>query len=565
MLLVWQVIGIALVPLYYKKFFDTLTTSETPQAAVPLLIGIIVTIAWFNVIRWASRRLSEFWLASVEAHGMARMRQTAFEYLIRHSHNFFVNNFSGSLVQRVNRFARAMERLIDLLAFNFIPLTATVIAAVVVTWSTEPILAQVIIAWVFLFFVCNYLFSVWRLKYNIQVAEADTKTTGTLADIISNQNSVLLFAGFNQEDSRVKEVTTAQAKITKFTWFLGNAFDAVQSALIFVAEFFVFYWAIMLWGEGKITVGTFVLVQVYIIALGAQLWDFGRIIRSLYEIYADSKEMVEIMALPHEIKDVPSAHELQAPEGRVEFKNVIFNFQGTRRVLDTIALTIPGGQKVALVGASGAGKTTLVRLLMRLYEVTGGSILIDGADIRHVTLESLHKNIAAVPQDPALFHRSLMDNIRYGRPDATDAEVIEAAKLAHCDEFIDVLPDKYETFVGERGVKLSGGERQRVAIARAMLKNAPILILDEATSSLDSHSEAMIQDALDVLMRGKTVIVIAHRLSTIRKMDRIIVIEDGKVREDGTHDELLKTDGSLYRELWELQAGGFLADSAKAE
>jgi ABC-type multidrug transport system fused ATPase/permease subunit len=225
-----------------------------------------------------------------------------------------------------------------------------------------------------------------------------------------------------------------------------------------------------------------------------------------------------------------------------------------------VSLEIAPGQKVALVGPSGAGKTTFVRLLLRLYDVTDGSICIDGQDIRSVTLESLRHAVSLVPQDPVLFHRTLMENIRYGRFDATDDEVIAAAKLAHCHEFIEALPEKYETYVGERGIKLSGGERQRVAIARAILKNAPILILDEATSSLDSHSESLIQDALDVLMGGKTVLVIAHRLSTIRKMDRILVVDEGGIKEDGSHDELLQNDSSLYKQLWNLQAGGFMKE-----
>ena len=213
---------------------------------------------------------------------------------------------------------------------------------------------------------------------------------------------------------------------------------------------------------------------------------------------------------------------------------------------------------MALIGPSGAGKSTIVKLLTRAHDLSSGRILIDGQQINHVTQQSLRASISVVPQDPILFHRNLLENIRYGRRDASDSEVMEAARFAHCDEFIESLPLKYETLVGERGIKLSGGERQRIAIARAILKNAPILILDEATSSLDSHSESMIQDALDKLMEGKTTIVIAHRLSTIRKMDRIIVLENGKIIEEGTHEVLSKTDGSLYKKLWDLQAGGFL-------
>ncbi|MEK7160774.1 MAG: ATP-binding cassette domain-containing protein, partial [Patescibacteria group bacterium] len=248
--------------------------------------------------------------------------------------------------------------------------------------------------------------------------------------------------------------------------------------------------------------------------------------------------------------------------GEVVFKEVIFSFSDAkeRDVLRSINLKIQGGEKIALVGPSGSGKTTLVRLLLRFYDVVSGGIFVDGQNIQNVVLASLRDNIALVPQDPILFHRTIKENIRYGREAASDEEVVNAARLAHCDEFISGLSQKYETFVGERGIKLSGGERQRVAIARAILKNAPILILDEATSSLDSHSESLIQSALDNLMKGKTTIVIAHRLSTIRKMDRIIILEKGTIIEEGTHQELILKDG-LYRKLWNLQAGGFIQEN----
>lgn len=563
--LIDQTLRAAAVPLYYKQLFDTLTApGENIQSLIPALLGIVLTIAGFNLARLILRRVGDFSVSSLEAQTMARLRQTAFDYLIHHSHGFFGNNFTGSLVQRISRFARGLERLIDTIAFNLIPLFVTIVSAIIVTWNTEKTLSYIIIIWVSVFLVCNLVFSLWRLKYNIKSAEADSKTTGTLADIIANHTEVSLFAAFPFESKNVKKVTRDQANITQFTWNLGNAFDAVQAFLIFLAEFLIFYYGVKLWGQGIVTVGTLVLAQVYVLQLSNQLWDFGRIVRTLYEVFADSKEMVEIMALPHEVKDIQNARTLKVTAGLIEFKDVTFTFEQTRTVLEHVNLSIGGGQKVAFVGPSGAGKTTFVRLLLRLYDVSGGGIFIDGQNTREVTLESLHTNIAMVPQDPILFHRTLLENIRYGRPSATDAEVKEAARLAHCDEFISSFPEGYETYVGERGVKLSGGERQRVAIARAILKNAPILILDEATSSLDSHSELLIQDALENLMKGKTTIVIAHRLSTIRKMDRIIVVDNGAVSEDGSHDELLKNPNSLYRKLWELQAGGFMLEEETA-
>ena len=337
--------------------------------------------------------------------------------------------------------------------------------------------------------------------------------------------------------------------------------DAVQGLLILIIEFLMFYYAVHYWQQGLLTLGTFVLFQIYILGLSERLWNFGKIIRNIYQGVADAKEMVEILTLPHEIKDLPTAGELKVTTGAVEFREVIFNFHQTRMVLDRINLQIRGGERVAIIGPSGAGKSTFVKLLLRLYDLTDGTILIDGQDIKQVTQISLRDQIALVPQEAVLFHRTLLENIRYGRKDATNEEVIIAARAAHCDEFVEAQPLNYETYVGERGIKLSGGERQRVAIARAILKNAPILVLDEATSSLDSHSEMLIQDALDQLMKGKTSIVIAHRLSTIRKMDRIIVIDEGRVREIGSHDELINLENGLYRKLWELQAGGFLREN----
>ena len=292
--------------------------------------------------------------------------------------------------------------------------------------------------------------------------------------------------------------------------------------------------------------------------LGDKVFSFSRIVRDIYQSYADAKEMVEIMKLPPAIQDAPDAKPLQSSRGEIVFDQVNFHFNPSKPVLRSISVTIKAGEKVALVGPSGAGKSTFVKLLLRFHDVKEGAIKIDGQDIRNVTKASLYEAISLVPQDPVLFHRSLRENIRYGKPSASDEEVEQAAKLAHCDEFIRETAAGYDTFVGERGIKLSGGERQRVAIARAILKNAPILVLDEATSSLDSHSESLIQEALQNLMQGRTTIVIAHRLSTIRKMDRIVVIDNGQVIEQGTHDELTQRDG-LYSHLWELQAGGFWA------
>ena len=300
-----------------------------------------------------------------------------------------------------------------------------------------------------------------------------------------------------------------------------------------------------------------VLLQTYLIRLIDNLWGFAGIVRAYYDSFANAQEMALIFDTPYEIIDEVKS-KIKNAKGEVIFNKVTYVYKNNNnKVLDNFSLVVPAGQKIAIVGSSGAGKTTFVRLLMRLFNLTEGEITIDGVDISKISQENLREQIAFVPQDPVLFHRTLMENIRYGRRDATNGEVLKAAHLAHCDDFIDKLPQGYETYVGERGIKLSGGERQRVAIARAILKNAPILILDEATSSLDSHSESLIQDALHKLIEGKTTIVIAHRLSTIRQMDRIIVLDKGKIIEDGRHEELSKKENGLYKKLWDLQAGGF--------
>ena len=331
----------------------------------------------------------------------------------------------------------------------------------------------------------------------------------------------------------------------------------MQSLYTTIIEFVIFWIAIGDWKLGIIGVPVIILIQTYLSRLTSYLWTFHSIVRTFYDGFADAQEMALVMEKPYDIKDEVT-NELKNVKGEVVFDNVTYIYdKNNTKVFDNFSLTIPAGQKLAIVGTSGAGKSTFVNLLMRLFNLTSGKILIDGVDISTISQKNLREEIGFVPQDPALFHRTLLENIRYGRRDATDEEVKEASRLANCDKFIDRLPLGYETYVGERGIKLSGGERQRVAIARAILKDAPILVLDEATSALDSESEMLIQEALQNLIKNKTTIVIAHRLSTVRAMDRIIVIEDGKIVEDDNHDELLNNKDGIYKKLWDIQSGGF--------
>jgi ATP-binding cassette subfamily B protein len=364
-----------------------------------------------------------------------------------------------------------------------------------------------------------------------------------------------LFAAVDREVGEFEGITDAHQQARSRAWTLGWCSEGLQGLSIRALEIIVLVLAVRYWLIGVLTLGDFVLLRSYLSQLTENVRQMGQDIRRIYEAMADANEMTEILLAPHEIVDEEGAATLAAPKGSVEFRNVQFSYAaGSNLVLRDFSVRIKSGERVGIVGPSGGGKSTVLKLLVRLHDVRSGHILIDNQNIALVTQTSLHRSIAYVPQDPILFHRSLMENIRYSKPAADDEEVIASAKLAHCHEFISSFPQGYETLVGERGVKLSGGERQRVAIARAILMNAPILILDEATSSLDSESETYIQDSLARLVMGRTVIAVAHRLSTIRKMDRIVVVRDGHIIEEGSHDLLVKIEDGIYQKLWSLQS-----------
>jgi ATP-binding cassette subfamily B protein len=547
-----------IAPLYLRQFINILSSGNASSVVVASLFGVLLVYAGIGGINWISRRIQMAAIVYIEARVMADLTNSAFSHLIRHSHDFFISNFAGALTRRVTRYSRAYEQVFDSFVFSFFQTFLFAAGSIYILYTRNMWLGLGLLAWVVLFVTIQVVLTRWRHPIRIARAAEDSRMTGALSDAIGNHSTIAFFATEKHEESILSSIVHSWQTITLRSWNSNMLINGVQQALAILVEVGLLGGAVLLWQRGLLTVGDFVLIQVYILGLIDQIWNMGNTLRQLYDAFADASEMIDIIETPHAIQDSKDAPSLALTAGKIEFRDVSFSFIENRPVLEHFSLQINGGEKVALVGPSGAGKSTVTSLLFRLYDPNDGSICIDDQDLRHITQESLRSHISFVPQESILFHRTLRDNIRYGKQDATDDEVIAAAKQAHCHEFISALPKGYDTYVGERGVKLSGGERQRVAIARAILKNAPILVLDEATSSLDSESEALIQDALAKLMQGKTVITIAHRLSTVMKMDRIIVLEDGKVALTGNHNELLAQESNLYKKLWEIQAGGFI-------
>jgi len=558
LIIIFSVISASLdiyIPLQFLKLWNILSANKFDF--VRMAQNIVILILILSLVQWLARRVVGFSNSYFQSSVMAGLREQGFSYMIGHSRSFFANNFGGSLTQKINKYARAFEKLMDRLVNDGLPLVIRSVGTVIAIYTLVPKYAYILTAFCVIFLGTAMIYTRFKLKYDVISALSDTKTTGTIADSISNHSSIQLFAGHDYEVNRVGEVIHEQRRATVFNWCLWEGLGAIQSIYSVFVVFIIFWMAIGDWKLGLITLPIIVLIQNYLGRLTDNLWSFAGIVRTFYDSFADAQEMALVLNTPYGVADKNSKI-LKNVKGEVVFDNVTYIYdKNNTKVFDNFSLTIPQGQKIAIVGSSGAGKSTFVNLLMRLFNLTEGRILIDGVDISLISQKNLREQIAFVPQDPVLFHRSLMENIRYGKRDASDEEVKRASILAHCEDFIARLPLGYETFVGERGVKLSGGERQRVAIARAILKDSPILVLDEATSALDSESEMLIQDALQNLIKNKTTIVIAHRLSTVRAMDRIIVIENGKIIEDDKHDELINKGDGLYKRLWDLQAGGF--------
>ncbi|KND47364.1 MAG: ATP-binding cassette, subfamily B, bacterial [Parcubacteria bacterium C7867-004] len=551
-------------PLFLKHFIDLLTTAGIDGTLRGAMLATLGGYAVITFLNWAAYRIQMMSVIRLEARVEQDLLNRAFGYLIGHGHDFFIDNFTGSLTRRVGRYAHSYQQIFNSLIEGMMPTLLFAVGVIVVLFLQNWWIGLGLLIWTIFFLILQYVMTKWRYQFKLERSAADSRLTGALSDVIGNHSTVAYFATQNAERRLISGVIGDWYRATMKSWNSDVVNYGVQGFLTRAAQIGLLFGSFFLWSEGLLSLGTLVLIQIYILSLMDQIMNIGSNMRQLYDAFAEGNEMIGILAQPHSIRDADSASTLTVAEGAITLDSVDFSFDDLRPILSGFNLTVASGEKVALVGPSGAGKSTITKLLLRLYDVTGGSVQIDGTDIRTVTQESLRRAISFVPQESVLFHRSLRENITYGKEGATEEEIVAAAKKAHCHDFIASLPNGYDTLVGERGIKLSGGERQRVAIARAILKDAPILVLDEATSSLDSESEALIQDALKVLMEGKTVIVIAHRLSTIMKMDRIIVIEDGQIAAEGTHEELLNHEGGLYHKLWSIQAGSFLTDTRPA-
>jgi len=516
-----------------------------------LLSQIVGTVIGWRVVLWAT------W--TMEVRGMALLFQRVFDHLTEQSIGFHANRFSGALVSQTNKLIGAFEMFWDTIVWALVPIVTGILVATgvlaFVMWPYAVFLFVMSVAFIVLVFYAT------RRMRDLTAAEAHAanRMTGFLADVMTNIAAVK--AQGSEPDERqtageVAEIRTAR-DLDVMRSFL--TFSAGYSSVITIINTGAVAAAVVAAGRASVDIGAIYLAVTYTLTVTGQLWSINEVIRNYNKVIGDAHEMVEILHLPAAVRDRQHT-ELVVSHGAISVQDVTFGHDGQydRPLFQHFDLDIAAGEKIGLVGQSGSGKTTLTRLLLRFSDLQAGRILIDGQDVAEVTQRSLRRQISYVPQEPLLFHRSLRENIAYGLPGATEEQVRDAARRAYALDFIESLPEGFDTLVGERGVKLSGGQRQRIAIARAILKDARILVLDEATSALDSESEAHIQQALAQAMAGRTTLVIAHRLSTIQAMDRILVMDDGRIIEQGSHRELLAR-GGVYAALWAHQSGGFLA------
>lgn len=486
--------------------------------------------------------------------------RTTYHYLQHHSHRYFSSNFAGALAHRISETSMGVTQTLWMLITEFWPILIILGLSVVLLAQANAGLGLFLGLWALIFLSMSWILARRGHRYAFAAATARSATTGNVVDSVTNVANTRLFARLDYEREHLEgylghekaAMTRSISYSEKVRWVQFSAAAFLKAGLL--------WYALVLWGEGRIGAGEFVMAVSMSLLIINEVRNLSRRFLELFEAIGNVSNGVQTLIQSHDVRDHENAADLRINAGRISFDDVGFAYEKEKPVFHHLSLDIPAGQRVGLVGFSGSGKSTFVNSLLRLHDVNSGAIRIDGQDIRDFTQSSLHEQISLIPQDPGLFHRTLRENIGYGRLEASEPEIVEAAKAAHAHEFIVQMKEGYDSLVGERGVKLSGGQRQRIAIARVVLKDAPILILDEATSSLDSVTEKAIQETLDVVMKGKTVLVVAHRLSTIAHLDRILVFDKGAVIEDGSHAELLAKKGAYYR-LWSRQSDGFLPET----
>lgn len=554
-------LDVMIMPYILHLVIDIFTNYEGNRLAAwealqgPIIGGIALTVC----VEIAARTMG-FLMAKAEPKLQSDIRMAMFDHIQHHSPHYFNERFAGSLSNRITDMTTQVESILHQLFWPLIPAISAGILATIVFWFINPIFAGLLLGWIVLHLGVCLFFTKDCDFYEHQHGEARSTLLGKIVDSLTNNFAVNLFYRFGFELKNIapfqkkEEETNIRSKqyvekmrcVTSFFYFLV-AFLGTNGALIY------------LWVHDQITTGQVVQVFNTMAIIAGVMWMVGSVMPQLFQSFGTIKQAYSLMLDPSDLGDKPNAQTLKVSSGEISFDNVSFQY-GEKKLFENKHVHIHGGEKVGLVGFTGAGKSTFINLILRFFSLHSGKIMIDGQDIAAVSLESLRKQIALIPQDPVLFHRTLRENIAYGNPDAQEKEIVSAAILAHCDEFIRNKPLGYDAKVGERGTKLSGGEKQRIAIARAILSDAPILILDEATSALDSMTEKFIQDSLDKLMENRTTLVIAHRLSTLARMDRILVFDKGKIVEEGSHETLLSKDG-LYAKMWNMQVGGFLPDN----
>lgn len=520
----------------------------------------IVALLLVNAIGQTCSKLQDWSVMRLEMNGNYHLARLCFDTLSNQSMTFHTSRFGGSLVSQTSRFMNGYTALVDVVVYSLIPTLASVVCTIVLLWPASPLFVVVLFALLILYVAVAYRMYQRILPLSAKTAAAQSKLSGVLSDAVTN---ILAVKTCGREDYERRLFDDADQEAMEAERISMNAMmrrGAMTSTLITIIMFVT---SIFVCGGNAwygISAGMLVMMFTYTYQLSMRFNYFNSMMQRINRAVGDAAEMTKILDEPRLVEDAPDAGPLEVREGAIDFCHLSFRYLDAAEgdyVFEDLDLHVPAGQRVGLVGHSGSGKTTLTKLLLRLSDIQEGQILVDGQDVSACTQQSLRRQVAYVPQEALLFHRSIRENIAYGRPDATDDEIRAAAAQANALEFIDRLPAGLDTMVGERGVKLSGGQRQRVAIARAILADCPILVLDEATSALDSESEALVQGALENLMQGRTAIVVAHRLSTVAALDRIVVLEEGRIVEDGSHAELSQA-GGVYASLWDRQTGAFL-------